>query len=106
MTKFMFHGSYTAAGAAGVLTEGGSGRERAVKELAESVGGSLESIYWAMGKDDFYIVANMPDAHAAAALSLAVGASGSATVTTAQLFDAAAVDEIISQRAKYRAPGS
>lgn len=102
----MFHGSYTAAGGAGVLKDGGSGRKAAVEALAASVGGTLESIYWALGKDDFYIVCEMPDSHAAAALAIAVSASGAVTTNTSELFDAADLDDIVARRVNYRAPGA
>ena len=83
MAKYLFRASYTASGAAGLLKEGGSGRAKAVTALAASVGGSVETMYWALGGDDFYVIADLPDAAAAAALSLAVGASGAASITTA-----------------------
>ncbi len=106
MPKFMFHGTYTAAGAAGVLKDGGSGRLKAVEALAASVGGSVDAAYWAMGADDFYITAELPDNKAAAALSLNVAAAGAVHITTAELFSAADLDEIVGRRADYRAPGA
>ena len=106
MTKYMIHGSYTAAGAAGVLKEGGSGRLKAIEALAASVGGSIDAVYWAVGPDDIYITCDLPDSKAAAALSLTVGASGAASITTAELFSAADVDEIVGRRTAYRAPGA
>jgi uncharacterized protein with GYD domain len=106
MAKFMFHGSYSAAGAAGVLKDGGSGRAKAIDALASSLGGSVESSYWAMGKDDFYIIADLPDNKAAAALSLTVAASGAVNISTAELFSAADVDEIAKRHVTYRAPGA
>lgn len=106
MPKYMFHGGYTAAGAAGLLKEGGTGRAEAVKQLVASVGGTLESIYWAFGKEDFYIVAEMPDSHAAAALSLAVSASGAVYTSTSELMTAADVDDVAQRRVNYRAPGA
>lgn len=106
MPKYMFHGGYTATGAAGLLKEGGSGREAAVKQLVESMGGTLESIYWAFGKEDYYIVADLPDAHAAAALSLSVSASGAVHATTSELMTAADVDDVAKRRADYRPPGA
>ena len=106
MPKYMFHGSYTATGAAGVLKDGGSGRLKAIEALAASLGGSIDSAYWAMGTDDFYITGDVPDSKAAATLSLTVGASGAATVTTSELFTAAEVDEIVGRRATYRPPGA
>ena len=106
MPKFMLRASYTAAGAAGVLKEGGSGRAKAIEALAKSVGGTVESAYWALGADDFYCIADLPDTAAAAALSLTVGASGAASITTAQLFTAAEVDDIVGRRVEYRPPGA
>lgn len=106
MAKFMFHGSYSVAGAAGLLKDGGSGRLKAIEALAASVGGSVEAAYWALGAEDFYITTDLPDAKAAAALSLTVGASGAVSITTAELFSAADVDEIAGRRATYRAPGA
>ena len=106
MPRYMFHGSYTGAGAAGVLKDGGSGRKTAIAALAASVGGSLESLDWAMGPEDFYLICDLPDSKAAAALSLTVGASGAVRLSTAELFSAADVDEIVSRHPSYRAPGA
>jgi uncharacterized protein with GYD domain len=47
----------------------------------------------------------MPDSHAAAAASIAVAASGAVHITTAELFTAADVDDIVARQANYRAPG-
>ena len=106
MPKYMFHGGYTATGAAGLLKEGGTGREAAVRKLAESVGGTLESIYWALGSEDYYIVVDLPDAHAAAALSLSVSASGAVHATTSELMTAADVDDVARRTPSYRPPGA
>jgi len=106
MPKYMFRASYTPAGAAGVLKEGGSARLKAVRALVESVGGKVEAAYWAMGADDFILIADAPDTAAAAAASLTVGASGAASVTTSELLTAADVDEIAKRRVEYRPPGA
>jgi uncharacterized protein with GYD domain len=106
MPKYLFRASYTAAGAAGVLKEGGSARAKAVETLAKSVGGTVECMYWAFGADDFFCICDMPDAAAAAALSLTVGASGAVNITTAQLLTAAEVDDVVSRRVEYRPPGA
>jgi uncharacterized protein with GYD domain len=105
MPKYLFRANYTASGAAGLLKEGGSGRMKAIEALANSVGGSVESVYWALGSDDVFIIADMPDNNAAAALSLTVGASGAVTVSTAPLFSASEVDDLVKRRVDYRPPG-
>jgi len=106
MPKYLLHGSYTAAGAAGVLKDGGMGRVAAIEELITSLGGSVESNYWAFGRNDFFVVVEMPDAEAAVAASLTMSASGAASVTMTSLISAAELDEAVSRTAEYRPPGT
>jgi len=105
MPKYLYRGTYTASGANGVMREGGSGRSAAAAELIESVGGSMEAIYWTLGDDDFIVIADMPDQAAAVAASLTVGGSGSLRVTTTPLMSAADVDEAAGRTVEYRPPG-
>ncbi len=105
MPKYLLQASYTASGAAGLLKEGGTGRIKAITKLVEGVGGKVEAAYWVMGKDDFIMIADLPDVTAAAAASLTVGASGAAEVRTSELLTAAQVDEVTKRRVNYRPPG-
>lgn len=105
MSKYLFRGSYTAAGADGLLKEGGSARAAVVEGLVKSLGGTLESYYWAFGEDDFFIIADMPDAASVAAASLTVAASGSVQVTSTPLMSAAEVDEAVAKSPQFRPPG-
>ncbi|MEO8230186.1 MAG: GYD domain-containing protein, partial [Chloroflexota bacterium] len=97
--------SYSAAGAAGVLKEGGSARVKAIEKLVKSAGGKIDAAYWALGADDFLLIADLPNTAAAAAASLNVGASGAASVTTSELLTAADIDDIAKRRINYRPPG-
>jgi uncharacterized protein with GYD domain len=108
MAKFLFKASYTTDGIAGVIREGGSGRAKAIDALADSVGGSIESIYWAFGETDVYLIGELPDAIAAGALSAKVAASGQVTITTTPLFTADDIDAMASraQNVDYRPPGA
>jgi uncharacterized protein with GYD domain len=105
MPKYLFRASYSAAGAAGILKEGGTARAKVVTTLVESAGGKVECMYWAMGADDFLVIAELPDTAAAAAASLNVGASGAASVTTSELLTAADIDAIAKRKILYRPPG-
>ena len=105
MARYLFHGSYTLEGTRGVLREGGTARVKAVAALAKSVGGKLESFYFSFGKDSYYIVCELPDNEAAAAVSITVGASGGATVSTIVLLTPEEVDAATKRTAAYRAPG-
>jgi uncharacterized protein with GYD domain len=105
MPKFLVRASYTQSGIAGVLREGGSSRVKAIQELAASVGGSADAIYWALGEDDFFMIADLPDNTAAAAVAATVGATGTARVTTVPLLSADEVDRIAHTSVEYRPPG-
>jgi uncharacterized protein with GYD domain len=105
MPKYLYTGSYTAAGAQGLLKEGGSGRRAAVEQLLRSVGGSLESFHFAFGSEDFFIVVDLPDSGAAAAGALTVGASGAVNVRTVVLLTPEEVDAAVKRSPSYRPPG-
>jgi uncharacterized protein with GYD domain len=105
MPKYLFRASYSADGAAGVLKEGGTARVKVVTKLIESAGGKVECVYWAMGADDFLMIADLPSTADAAAASLTVGATGAASVTTSELLTAADVDAIANRKIIYRPPG-
>lgn len=105
MAKYLFHGSYTTDGVRGVQREGGSGRADAIGKLISGLGGTVESIYWALGKDDFFITVDLPDAVTAAAVSLAVAGSGAASVRTVALLTAQEVDQATHKSVSYRPPG-
>jgi uncharacterized protein with GYD domain len=86
-----------------------SDRAAVVRDLAESVGGSLESYYWMFGQYDGAAVFVLPDSHTMAALSLAATSSGAFTrFETHELIDANDL-LAIADRAKgiaYQPPGS
>ena len=106
MAKYLFHGAYTQAGIKGVLKDGGTGRRKAVDALAKSLGGSVDSMYWAFGNDDFYVIAELPSAAAAAALAATTGASGAVSISTVVLLTAKDIDAAVKLHPDYRAPGA
>jgi uncharacterized protein with GYD domain len=105
MPKYMFKASYGSEGAAGVLSKGGASRRDAIAKAAESVGGKLESFYFAFGGTDAYVVVELPDNATAASMALTVSSSGVVGVETAVLLEP---DEIKPGSASpdYRPPGS
>lgn len=106
MPKYLFHGSYTSAGAKGLLKDGGTGRRAAAQQLAQSVGGKIESFYYAFGSDDFYLIVDMPDHESAAAVSLTVAASGAISLSTVVLMTPEQVDSAAKKTVQYRPPGA
>lgn len=105
MPKYMFQASYSAEGTKGLLKDGGSSRRTAIESLLKTAGGKLESIYFAFGEDDLYVIGDFPDAASAASVSLTVGASGASRVRTIVLLTPEEIDEAGKKAVKYRPPG-
>jgi uncharacterized protein with GYD domain len=106
MAKYLVHVTYTAQGLQGVAAKGGTAREKAARAAAESLGGSIDSFYFTFGDSDVIVIADFPDNASAAALALAVGASGGASARTTVLLSAADVDNAAKKQVSYQPPGS
>jgi uncharacterized protein with GYD domain len=105
MPKFLIEASYTLEGVKGVQSAGGSARRDAVAAVAESAGGRLESFHFGFGDRDAYVIVDLPDNESAAAVALAVNASGGATARTIVLLTPEEVDAAAKRSVDYRAPG-
>jgi uncharacterized protein with GYD domain len=105
MAKYLLQVNYTAEGAKGLIKDGGSARRAVAQKAAESVGGRLESFYFAFGGTDAFVVADVPDHASAAAIALTVTASGGATVSTTVLMAPEEMDQATRKSPMYRAPG-
>ena len=105
MPKFLIEASLTAEGVRGVQSEGGSARREAVTSAVESAGGRLESFYFAFGEYDVFVLADFPDNVGAAAMALAVNASGAVATRTVALLAPEEVDEAAERSVSYRPPG-
>jgi len=106
MPKFLFEASYTLDGVKGVQSAGGTSRRDAVAQVAESVGGQLESFYFAFGDRDAYVIVDLPDHESAAAVALTVNAAGGATVRTVVLLTPDEVDAAAKRSVNYSPPGT
>jgi uncharacterized protein with GYD domain len=106
MPKFLVQASYTPEGLRGLQKDKASGRLAAVKKAAKSVGGSVETFYYAFGKDDVIAILDLPDPVSAATLALAISATGLVKIRTTPLLTIAEVDQALEKSAAYRAPGS
>ena len=105
MPKYLFSGSYTQEGVKGLLKEGGSSRRATIEALAKGMGGSIEAFYYAFGENDVYVIGDMPDHETAAAISLAVGASGAVQLNTTVLITPEEIDQAAKKTVDYRPSG-
>lgn len=104
MPKFLVRGSYRPDGLKGLIKEGATGRKEAVDELVASVKGKIEAFYYAFGDDDIFLIVDLPDNIAAAALSLGINAAGMASVKYTPLLTLAEIDAACKTTVKYRPP--
>jgi uncharacterized protein with GYD domain len=105
MGKYLIKGNYVGEGVTGLLGEGGSSRRRAVEALVASLGGSVESMYYAFGETDVFVIVNLPDNASAVAASLVAGASGAVETTVTVLVTPEEVDAAVTMAPDYRPPG-
>jgi uncharacterized protein with GYD domain len=107
MSKYLFKGRYTPEGLAGVMKDGGTARRTVVEKAASDLGGSVESLYFAFGDDDVFVVVDLPDNAAAAKLSMVVGSAGRTHTTVVPLLTVDDVDKISSgTKPSYTPPGA
>jgi uncharacterized protein with GYD domain len=106
MAKYMIKASYTSDGTKGLLKEGGSSRRATVQKMVGGLGGKVEAFYYAFGDADVYVIVDVPDAITAAAVSLAVNASGTVQLSTIPLLTPEDIDAASKKSVAYRPPGA
>jgi uncharacterized protein with GYD domain len=79
--------------------------EPVVKKAIESLGGTLESFYFAFGDDDVVALCELPDNQTAAAFAMEMSASGRVTVSTSVLLTPEEIDGARGKQSGWRAPG-
>jgi uncharacterized protein with GYD domain len=105
MAKYLFIANLKADGVKGVLAQGGTARAEAVSKATKSVGGQLETFYFAFGSDDVYAIVDVPDNVSAAAMAMSVAATGIVGVRTVVLLTPAEIDQAAKRPVEYAPPG-
>jgi len=105
MPKYLYQASYTPEGTKGLLKDGASKRRAAVEEVAKALGGKVEAFYYAFGEPDVFVIVDVPDHASAAAVSLAVNASGAVRLKTTVLMTPEEMDAATKKSVSYRPPG-
>ncbi len=108
MAKYLITASFSAEGTKGLLKDGGSNRKDAVAKMLEDMGGTLESFYFAFGDRDAFVIADLPNEIAAAAIGLKINASGLVGVSTTALLTPEQVDAACDKglTLDYKGPGT
>jgi uncharacterized protein with GYD domain len=105
MPKYLIAGSYRSEGLKGLQHDKASGRRHAVSAAIEALGGKLESVHFALGEDDVYVICELPDYLSVTALALSASATGMIRTRTVQLLTVEETDQVLGRTVSYRAPG-
>lgn len=110
MAKFAVFFNYTHETWARMISNP-SDRLAAVRTSAQAVGGDVESMYFMFGAKDGFLVMDVPDSAAAAAVSIAVASTGAVRdLETHELIAPADLPSVLERAATtkgtYRLPGS
>ena len=106
MPKYLIEASYGTEGVRGVAQKGGSARRETIGQLIASLGGKMESFYFAFGDADVYVTAELPSDEVATALALSINQSAATKIRTVVLLTPEQVDAAANMVPEYKAPGS
>lgn len=96
MPRYLVRGTYTAEGTRGLIKGGGGTARRAMaQELLRPLGGEIESVYFGFGDDDFFLIVQLPGNVSAAAISLAINATGAINMKTTVLLTPEEIDQAV-----------
>src|SRR5436309_12268612 len=105
MARYLLNVSYSPEGVRGIMKEGGTSRRAFIEDLINKQGGTLEAFYFAFGKDDVIVIAEMPDNKTMAALSMTASGSGAVSIRTTVLLTPDEIDDATQISVAYRPPG-
>lgn len=97
MAKYVVFFTYSSETWARMIQSPGD-RTAAVRQLADSVGGSVECLYWMFGTYDGLGIIEAPDSISAAALSITIGSTGAfKNVETHELLNQEQLSQVLSR---------
>ncbi len=105
MPKYLYQGSYTDKGLQELMKDGGSKRVEITKKAIESLGGNMETYYFALGGKDFFIIIEAPNNVNAITGSLIANASGTVEVSITALVSPEEVDLAVKPTMDWSPPG-
>ena len=106
MPKYMWKLSYSVDGIKGLMKQGATDRVAQIDQMVAAMGGTLEGFYFAFGDTDAYVITDLPGDTTAAAVALAVAASGTGGIETVKLLTPAEFDEALGIETGFVPPGA
>ena len=95
MAKYIVLINWTDKGAAEAKET--TNRAKKAQEMAKSLGGTLETLYWTLGRYDIVGIADMPSDEAMALFGLKIGGLGSIRSETMRAFTADEIGSVLGK---------
>ena len=95
MAKYVVLINWTDKGIAEVKDT--TARAKKAQDMAKSLGGTLETLYWTLGRYDIVGIADMPDDETAALFGAKVGGLGTVRTETLRAFTASEINSILGK---------
>ncbi len=105
MPKYLITASYSAEGLRGLQRDKASGRRRRSPPPSRDWAARSRGFYYALGEDDAYRDRRFAGQRQAAALGIAVSATGLVRTRTTALMTVEEIDRALEKTVNYRAPG-
>jgi uncharacterized protein with GYD domain len=106
MPRFLNIGKYSPEAAKTIMATGGTARRTNLENMVSGLGGRLESMDFAFGSDDVFVIADLPDNKTAAAVTLTVSGTGLSNTRTVVLLTPEDLDETAKIHPDYRPPAT
>jgi uncharacterized protein with GYD domain len=108
MAKYVTFFTYTSDAWARMIQSPGD-RTATIRQVADSLGGSVECVYWVFGTHDGMVITDFPDSISAAGMSVTAGSSGAfKTLETHELrrltSHRASKASVVGARREFRLP--
>ncbi len=104
MAKYLARVSLNPEGIRLLRQEKASGRRTAVTKFVEAAGGKVEAFYFAFGQDDVFLIMDLPENIAAAAVSLVNNSVGNVRATYTPLLTVEEMDRAVDKATTLSAP--
>ena len=105
MAKYLIKGNYEGDGIKGLMAKGGTKRREAASRSIESVGGTLDCLYYAFGDTDLYGICDLPDVASATAISLLINSTGALSLNFTPLMTVKDIDAAMTKSPSYQPAG-
>jgi uncharacterized protein with GYD domain len=107
MPKFLMQATFTPDGVKNLIEQGGTKRQEQLQGLAQSLGGTLEAVYFSPQRNEGFVILDLPDGQRInlAGTLMAVNAGGFVQIKAQPVLTARELDSAVERARSIKVPG-